>query len=306
MSEKLLQKIGLTVNQLAQDFMTRKPGDRIPSISEYQQSLQVSRGTIQNALNYLKESGALVLSTRGHMGTFIQFMDHRRLQECCLKREILGSMPLPYSISYQGLATALFEILKPFSFNLVYARGAESRLKMVTSGLCQFTICSRYAAEEAIRGGAEVAVAVDLGPGTYLTRHVLVLRDPEMKGISDGMRVSYDRDSLDQRNITEKLVSGYKNIELVEIKAHQTVRAIMNGEVDAGVWNLDEILESGYQGLNVAPIEGIEDLRLFSSAVLVVNREDAYMERLLRQNVQPKTVCHIQQKVRAGERSADY
>lgn len=306
MSEKLLQKIGMTVNQLAQDFMTRKPGDRIPSISEYQQSLKVSRGTIQNALNYLKESGALVLSTRGHMGTFIQSMDHRRLQECCLKREILGSMPLPYSISYQGLATALFEILKPFSFNLVYARGAESRLKMVTSGLCQFTICSRYAAEEAIRGGTEVAVAVDLGPGTYLTRHVLVLRDPGMKGIADGMRVSYDRDSLDQRNITEKLVSGFKNIELVEIKAHQTVRAIMNGEVDAGVWNLDEILESGYQGLNVVPIEGIEDLSLFSSAVLVVNREDAYMERLLQQNVQPKTVCHIQQKVRAGERSADY
>ena len=215
-------------------------------------------------------------------------------------------MPLPYSICYQGLATALFQVLSPYAFNLVYARGAESRLKMVTSGLCQFTVCSRYAAEEAIRSRAEVDIAVDLGPGTYLARHVLVLRDPGMKGITEGMRVAYDRDSLDQRHITEILTAGRKGIHLVEIKAHQTVRAIMNGDVDAGVWNLDEILESGYQGLNVVPIEGIEDLDRFTSAVLVVNRKDENMARLLHQHVRPRAVRSIQQDVREGRRTADY
>jgi hypothetical protein len=302
----MYQKIGIAVNRLAQDFLTRHEGDRIPSISEYQELLQVSRGTIQNGLGYLKESQAITLVSRGHLGTFIEKLDYRRLQECSFNKELLGSMPLPYSLCYQGLATALFQVLSPYSFNLVYARGAESRLKMVTSGLCQFTVCSRYAAEKAIRSHADVEIAVDLGPETYLTRHVLVLRDPALTKITDGMRVSYDRDSLDQRYITEKLTAGLKNIRLVEIRAHQTVRAIMDGEVDAGVWNLDEIVESGYEDLNVVPIEGIEDMSLFSSAVLVVNREDENMARLLRQHVHSRTVCAIQKDVRDGRTTADY
>ncbi len=306
MGEMLFQKIGITVNQLAQDMLSRKVGDRIPSISEYQQQLQVSRGTIQNALNYLKDNGAITLESHGHLGSFIRTLDYRRLQECSFNRELLGSMPLPYSVSYQGLSTALFEILKPFTFNLVYARGAASRLKMVTSGLCQFTICSRYAAEEAIRTHQDLAIAVDLGPGSYLTRHVLLLHDADDKGISDGMRVAYDRDSVDHRDITDLLVAGHKRIQLVDIKAHQTVRAVMNGDVDAGVWNYDEILETGYQGLNVAPIQGVSDISIYSSAVLVVNSQDENMLRLLRQYVQPQEVARIQNAVRSGEITADY
>ena len=55
MGNDLYQKTGIAVNRLAQDFLTRKKGERIPSISEYQEKLGVSRGTIQNGLNYLKE-----------------------------------------------------------------------------------------------------------------------------------------------------------------------------------------------------------------------------------------------------------
>ena len=127
---------------------------------------------------------------------------------------------------------------------------------------------------------------MDLGPETYLTRHVLVLRDPALTKITDGMRVSYDRDSLDQRYITEKLTAGLKNIRLVEIRAHQTVRAIMDGEVDAGVWNLDEIVESGYDDLNVVPIPPFSGSTAFSSAVLVIKQGDENMAQLLRQHAQ--------------------
>jgi len=303
---ELYQKTGIAVNRLAQDLLTRKKGDRIPSISEYQEKLGVSRGTIQNGLNYLKDRKAVTLMSRGHMGTFIESLDYLRLQECSFNKELLGSMPLPYSVSYQGLATALFQLLSPYAFNLVYARGAESRLKMVSSGLCQFTVCSRYAAEEAIRNHTDVTIAVDLGPETYLTRHVLILRDPVKTGITDGMRIAYDKDSPDQRHITKQLTAQHHNIQYVEIKAHHTVRAVMDGLVDAGVWNLDEIIESGYQGLNVVPIEGIGDLSVFSTAVLVVNRKDKNMARLLSQYAHSKAVRSIQQAVRLGKRAADY
>ena len=306
MSNELYQKTGVAVNRLAQDFLTRKTGERIPSISEYQEKLQVSRGTIQNSLNYLKEHKAIALVSRGHMGTYIEALDYRRLQECSFNKEILGSMPLPYSLCYQGLATALYQLMAPYAFNLVYARGSGSRMKLLGSGVCQFAVCSLYAAEEAIRSHSQVEIALDLGPGTYLTRHVLIFRDPEKKAIESGMRVAYDRDSMDHRHLTELMVSGVPNVNLTDMKAHQTIKAIQAGEVDAGVWNLDEILESGYTDLNVVPIPITPETAKYSSAAIVVSRENQELAQLLRQVIRPDQLRKIQNDVREGRINADY
>lgn len=304
--ETLYQKIGVAVHRLVQDLLTRQEGERIPSITEYQEKLQVSRGTIQNGLSYLKDSGAITLVSRGHLGTFIEKLDYRRLQECSFNKELTGIMPLPYSLCYQGLATALYEALAHYSFNLLYARGAESRLKLLCAGVCQFTVCSRYAAEEAIRCHTDVQIAMDLGPGTYLTSHVLVFREPGKTAIESGMRIAYDRASVDHRQLTELLCAGVRSVRLVELKAHQTIRAIQGGEIDAGVWNLDDIMESGYKGLNVVPIRQFQDLNAFSSAVLVIRREDEATAQLLRQCIQSCQVQRIQSAVRSGKRPADY
>lgn len=306
MSEALYQKLGVAVNRLALDLLSRQEGERIPSISEYQEKFQFSRGTIQNALAFLKDSGAVELVCRGHLGTFIEELDYRRLQECSFNKELLGTMPMPYSLCYQGLATALYQALSPYAFNLLYARGAESRLKLLNAGVCQFTVCSRYAAEEAIRCHTDVEIAVDLGPGTYLTRHVMVFREPGKTGIERGMRVAYDRASVDHRNLTEMMCAGVRNVKLVEMKAHQTVPAILAGRVDAGVWNMDDILETGYEGLNLVPIRDTSDSAAFTSAVLVIRRGDEHIAQILRQYVQPADVMGIQSAVRAGTISADY
>lgn len=306
MSNTLYQKIGIAVNRLAQDLLSRREGDRIPSISEYQEKMQVSRGTIQNGFRYLKEQQAVSLVSRGHMGTFIESMDYRRLQECSFNKELLGAMPLPYSVCYQGLATALFQSLNTYAFNLMYARGSESRLKLLSAGLCQFAVCSRYAAEEAIRCHSEIEIAVDLGPETYLTRHILVFRDTGKTSIESGMRVAYDPTSLDHRHLTELATAGIRNIQLVEMKAHHIIRAIRSGEIDAGVWNLDDILESGYNDLNVASLPSFMDSGAFSSAVLVIRQGDEYIRNLLQHCVHQDAVVAVQQAVRDNRIPADY
>lgn len=306
MGSELYQKIGLAVDQLAQDLLSHASGDRIPSISEYQERLGVSRGTIQNALNYLTENGAVRLSRRGHLGTFIEAMDYKLLQACCLNKELLGIMPLPYSLGYQGLATALYQELKSYAVNLIYARGAESRLKLVSSGVCQFAICSRYAAEEAIRMHQDIRIALDLGAGTYLTRHVLVFREAGKCGMEEGMRVAYDRASADHRNLTEMVTAGLKSVQFVDMKAHQTVKAIREGRIDAGIWNLDEILESGYQDLNIVPLPENEEIAKYSAAVIAVARNNDAIAQLLRQQILPERVRSVQQAVRSGTVSADY
>lgn len=302
----MYQKTGIAVNRLAQDFLTRKKGDRIPSISEYQEKFGVARGTIQNSLNYLKERKAVTLISRGHMGTFIEELDYHRLQECSFNKEILGSMPLPYTKCYQGLATALFRVMSPYAFNLVYARGSESRMKLLKANVCQFSVCSLYAAEASIRNRDNVEIALDLGPGTYLTRHMLVFREPGKETIENGMRVAYDRDSLDHRHLTELMVSGVPNVTLVEMKAHQTVNAIQSGQVDAGVWNWDGILEDGYTDLNMVPIPITAETAKYSSAAIVVAKENKETVQLLRQVMRPEVIRQIQSAVRDGKMDADY
>lgn len=306
MSNEMYQKTGIAVNRLAQDLLTRKKGDRIPPISEYQEKLGVSRGTVQNSLNYLKEQHAVTLISRGHMGTFIESLDYHRLQECSFNKEILGSMPLPYSLCYQGLATALYQLMSSYAFNLVYARGSGSRMKLLRSDVCQFSVCSLYAAEEAVRSSEDIEIALELGPGTYLTRHVLLFREPEKTAIESGMRVAYDPDSIDHRHLTELMVSDVSGVTLVEMKAHQTVKAIQSGQVDAGVWNLDDILESGYTDLNMVPIPVTPETGKYSSAAIVVSRKNREITRLLRQAVRPESVRQIQQAVRDGKMDADY
>ncbi len=302
----LYQKIGLTVSRMAQDLMRRVEGERIPSISEYMERFQVSRGTVQNSLGYLKEKQAVVLASRGRLGTYIERLDYHRLQDCSLTKELLGSMPLPYSRTYQGLATALYNALSPFSVNLVYARGSEDRLQLVDSGVCQFAACSRYAAEQAIQDRANIEIAVDLGPGTYLSRHVLVLRDPEATGIEPGMRVAYDHTSLDQRRITEGITRNVEGIQLVELRAHQTVNAIRNNVIDAGVWNLDEIMDSGYENLHMVDLDRTTYTDAFSTAVLVVRQGEESLCQLLRRYIDLPRVRKIQNDVRAGKLKADY
>jgi len=306
MSNVLYQKIGLTVSHMAQDLMCRVEGERIPSISEYMERFQVSRGTVQNSLGYLKEKQAVSLVSRGHLGTYIERLDHRKLQESSLVKNLLGSMPLPYSITYQGLATALYDTLSPFSMDLVYARGSENRFRLVDNGVCQFTICSRYAAQQTIQNQANIEVAVDLGPGTYLSRHVLIFRDQSAEGIESGMRVAYDRTSLDQRYITESVTQNIKGIQFVELRAHQTVGAIRSGTIDVGVWNMDEILESGYEGLRIVPLEGKVRTDDFSSAVIVVRKEDEALRQLLCRYVSPEKIRRIQDRVRSGDLPANY
>lgn len=304
--EFLQKKLGIAVNQLAQDLLSRKEGDRIPPISEYQERFDTSRGTIQNAIAYLKDQGALTLVNHGHMGSYIEQLDYRKLQECTVHKEILGAMPLPYSSCYQGLATALHQVFDPYAFNLVYARGAESRLRLLGSGICQFAVCSRYAAEEAIVAHRNLEIAVDLGHGTYLSRHVLVLRDPKARGITSGMRVAYDPASTDHRHITKLICRGISNVQMVRMHAHRIVQSIRDGSIDAGVWNLDEILESGYEDLNLVMLDHVEDVGQFSSAVLVVSKGENAMLDLIRQKVQPEQIRQIQKQVKSGAIPAEY
>lgn len=302
----LYQKIGVTIEKLALDLLSKNVGDRIQPISQYQEDFAVSRGTIQNAIRYLEEAGAVNLTHHGHQGTYIAGLDYGKLQENCLRKGLMGIMPLPYSATYEGFATAIYEQLKDLRFNMAYARGAAGRIDLVVSGAYQFAVSSQYAAEYAIDSGKEIEVVLNFGTGSFLSQHVLLFRDVTMDGIVDGMRVAYDSDSLDQSKITQNLVKG-KKVELVGIRTQQTIAALRAGIIDAGVWNYDDILENHHlEELKVVFLDASEYNKLFSTAVLLVRKDGGYLKEVLKKYINVKQTMEILEDVRNGRRTPSY
>ncbi|CEM61630.1 GntR family transcriptional regulator YhfZ [Treponema phagedenis] len=296
----LYQKKGVTISNLAMDLLSKDVGNRIASISNYQKEFQVSRGTMQNAFSYLKEIGAISLRNQGYQGTYIEKIDYKKLQESCLKQEILGIMPLPYSRTYEGFATAIYEQLKDLKFNMAYTRGAVVRLQLVESGIYQFAIVSRYAAEYAIADGRDIECILNFGAGSFLSKHILLLRDKRATGIEDGMKVAYDEESLDQSGITCNLIRN-KKVQLVSIRTQQTISALLDGTIDAGVWNYDDIMKNDH-AYDLKPIF-IEDDKYnaqFSTAVLITKKKDKYLKELLKKKINVEDTIRIMNEVKTG------
>ena len=99
----------------------------------------------------------------GHLGTFIEKIDYEKLQECCLTQGLMGIMPLPYSLIYEGMATAMYEQLKDLRFNMAYVRGAIGRIELVESGAYHFAIGSQFAVEHEIQCGREIEAVFNFG-----------------------------------------------------------------------------------------------------------------------------------------------
>ena len=302
----LYRKKGVTISNLAMDLLSKSAGDRIPPISYYQQEFRVSRGTMQNAFTYLQNIGAVVLTHHGHQGTYIESMDYGKLQENCVQQKILGIMPLPYSLTYEGFATAIYEQLNSLKFNMAYARGAVGRIELVESGTYQFAVVSQYAAQYAIDSGRDIKILEDFGPGSFLSRHVLLLKDPDAEGIQDGMRVAYDDDSLDQSKITSNVIKGHQ-VKLVNLRTQQTVAALHADVIDAGICNYDDIVENHHLG-NLKMISLVDRgyNHLFSTAVIIIRKGNVYLEELMRKKITVENTLRILDEVRSAKEEPYY
>ena len=294
---ELYQKLGIAVIKLSRDLLGKEVGDKIKSINQYVEDLNLSRGTIQNAIQYIESDGAVKLIKRGHMGTFVDKVDYQKLQILCEYKNFQGIMPLPYSKAYQGLATAIYECLSEVDVNLVYSRGAKNRIKLVSQGIYQFAICSKFAAEQSINSGENIDIIIDFGEESYLSKHVLLFRDKNQSQVTDRMKIALDKSSIDQSEIVKIVTKGKKDIEFIEMRTHQTMKNLLSGAIDVGVWNFDNVSEIRDNKLHMVPIDyniGLYDL---STAVLVVKQGEEDLGNFISKHLKRSDVIKIQSDV---------
>lgn len=302
MSDNFKKKKGIVVNYLASDLLQLKKGDRLLSVSEYQNKYDTSRGTVQNAFTYLKKENAIQTKSHGHLGTFIEDIDYFILQKFAISESILGTMTLPYSKLYEGLATGIYEAFKDnqIALNMAYIRGSKERIYSISQKTYRFAVVSRFAAKQAIEQNKPIEIVVDFGNHTYLSEHVLLFSEPKRKRIVDNMRIAIDYDSFDQYILTQKMIEG-KNVRLVSMPGHQIIFALKNGTIDAGIWNFDEINDRAYPDIYYSKISE-ENINLdMSASVIICQEEDSSMKTIFKKNIDKNKILEVQNKVKNGE-----
>ncbi len=303
---KLMQKNGIMAMNLAKEFINLNEGDRIGTVANYSEKYNAARGTVQCALKLLQENKAIGLEARGHLGTFLTFIDQKKLLEFTDIKTIVGVMPLPYSKLYEGLATGLYKtfLSKKLPISIAYMRGANSRLESLQGGRYDFVVMSELAAEYSINNGADIEIIMNFGKYTYVHEHALIFSNPINISIKDGMKIGIDRNSIDHYLLTLAQCEG-KKVELVDLAYNQIISKILSGDIDAAVWNIDEINERKI-GIKYYPLENDKFNKEDTEAVMVVNKNRTEITSILTRFLNKKEILDWQNKVITGEITPNY
>lgn len=299
--ERLMQKHGIVATQLARDWFTLRPADRVGTFDEYAKKFGTGRGTVQAAVRLLQEGEAVALESRGHLGTFLATVDYEKLWQFTGFGAVMGVMPLPYSKLYEGLATGLYHVAQQgkIPFSLAYMRGARPRIKALADGRYDFAIVSRLAAEAAVQEQGGITIALSFGAFTYVHKHAIIFASGRQREIQDGMRIGVDKTSTDQYLLTVNQCRE-KKVIYVDLAYNQIIAKLQAGDIDAAIWNIDEVLERKldmpYLPLTELNSYGDSD----TEAVIVIRETDSGIEALLNSFIKPDEVVSYQQQVVEG------
>lgn len=295
---KMMSKIGYTTSVLAKDFFLKNKGERIDTISDYAERYNTGRGTIQSAISFLNEHQAVELESKGHLGSFIVDLDYNLLWKIADLGMIMGLLPLPYSLRYEGLATGLNQEFKKtdFNYSIAYTRGAEKRLKVLNSDNYDFIVLSKFAAKN-YKDRDQFEILLEFGPASYLSKHVIVFSDPKSKRIEDGMKIGLDSTSIDHKVLTE-LESQNKDVEFIELTYMKIMEHIKNKTIDAAIWNYDEIKDlENINFINLQNKSSVIKNEEISNAVILVNKNSKMIKKILMNTIDPQKVIKVQKKV---------
>ncbi len=302
--KRLMSKNGIIITLLARELFTCCEGDRIGTVSQYAENFNTARGTVQSALKFLQSVKGISLESRGHLGTYIVKLDYKKLWEISDFGVIMAVMPLPYSKRYEGLATGLYSTFEQSNipFSLAFMRGATKRIEALTLGKYSFAIVSKLAANLEMERSSNIEIAHEFSEGSYVGNHVIIFRDNQQDKIRNGMRVALDPTSIDQIILTSSECEGI-DVAYINTPYNQILQKMKNNEIDAAIWNIDEIKEKNLE-YSICPLKNPitkQSNKEDTIATIVVNKENKEFGHILKKFINMNEVEDIQQKVIKNE-----
>ena len=296
---------GLALTFLAKKYLLLEPDDRVPTVEEFCKESNISQGTMQAAISILKEDGAISTRSRGHLGTFVENVNHQKLLSYLGNRTLVGSLPLPYTKKYEGLATGIYKAFlnNEIQVSLSYMNGSEKRLSGLQEDRSNFIITSGLTADYLIKKNDNLAEFLVLPEQTYVTKHVLVFRKGEDAQIKSGAKIGVDTQSIDYTLLTKYVTKG-KDVQLVQMPYNQVSKSIEEGLIDFAIWNEDEVVEHNYP-LDYSEIDNNLTVRS-SQAVFVGKKTDIFTKSILEKTIDVDKLLSTQKKVISGELLPEY
>lgn len=303
---ELINKEALVTQRVARELCSVAIGDRIPTVSALQETCDASRGNVQKALANLKEAGAVELESHGQSGTTLIAVDYLKLAQECGLQHLVGSMPLPYTTRYEGLATALYMQLNVDNIRsyIIFQRGSEARLQMLLDGTVNYCVMSRLAFNEFDQCGFDVTCVMDFGPNSYVSRHILLTRDQERMDWT-GAKVGIDHSSVDQSVLTERFFRNFE-VEFVPVQYIHIIERLRSGDLDVGIWNEDDVHIQSSSEIYVRDLNGLNEGEDDNHAVIVARASDKLTSRLIQSSINVESIRETQARVMSGEIPACY
>ncbi|GMC04897.1 hypothetical protein K4E_24860 [Enterococcus thailandicus] len=177
---------------------------------------------------------------------------------------------------------------------------SKERVRSIVNKTYRFAVISKFAAEQAISTGEPIEISLDFGSRSYLSKHVLLFRDKNQNQIEKNMKIAIDYSSIDQQLLTKSIIKD-EQVEYVEMQGHQIISALQNGQIDAGIWNYDEIRDKNHQGLHHVLLEDSQMERDMSTSVIITHVDDASMNAFFQKSVDKEKILSIQKDVCAGK-----
>ena len=290
---------------LAKYFFGLDIGSRIINVRGISAALNMSVGAVSNLMNGLQESGAISVEKRGHMGSYITGRSITKLWNIVGKGPMVIAMSLPMHVRFEGLATAIKKSLESAGIEtyMTFIRGSRNRLQAVNDDRCHAAVMSLLSASDIPAG--KNGILYTLPPGSWLSGYRVFYRKPS-GDMERPLRVAVDHQSADHNKLTE-IEFQDQNVELVPVSYVQTVRMLKKGEVDAIVWNEEQMDELESRDIYSRPLSDrtialIGEQRPLCAAFVGKSApEGVGVKRVLEEYVTAENVERIQQQVVTGE-----
>ena len=311
-SQDFLLKNRLAVMRLSRDLLSTQPDEQLQTVDYYVETISVSRGTVQKAMQFLIDRGCVSTHFRGHLGTFLLTKDDEQLWEYSGWGTLAGAMALPLNKLVSGLATGICACIKIESipFNCVFIQGSRTRMNGLKSGKFDFVVASRLTEKVLLHEYDMLESIVSLPGCAYGGKYILIFADPKKSEIEDGMTVAVDPTSVDQYYLTQKVCEGKNYIKFYETTYIDTRFSVKRGESDVSVSRIDvlETLGMGEEHVKelVIPEFTKKEIESFTNTVILARKDNYGLKRLLNQTLRASIVSNSQKKVVSGAMPPSY
>lgn len=300
-----MKKSSHVLRQIACELLSKEAGDRMEPISELSQRLHASAGTVQNAIRTLEREGVIGILVRGHLGSFLSYLDYDRLLTYAGISSVFCAMPIPYSVRYKGLASGIRQQLSTLGLEktgMFFISGSQCRINALLEERVDGVVLSGLSARHYLESGLPVEILHKFPAGSYINNHYLITRKGFDLEHCASVRVGVDNSSHDQQMWNRICFAGL-NVQEVPVHYLHVLEHIKSGYIDATVWSF----EDSYPDPALSAVElhapGMEEN---TAAVLLARRDDVGMRGFLKRNIDFDQISRTQRAVMDGSILPDY